>query len=75
MDGELGVEEGLEGPVGRRMKEFGPVIPLVFGTFGEFSEGVQDLITTHAKVRTEVGQGGVRVWEDGVRGEAWCHYR
>ena len=40
MDRELGVQEGLLGPVGRRLQELGPVIPLVFGGFGEVSEGV-----------------------------------
>ena len=51
MDRELGVEVEQQGPVGRRLEELGPVIPLVFGGFGEVSEGVHDLISTLAQVR------------------------
>ena len=51
MDRELGFEEGQQGPVIRRLQEVGPVIPLVFGGFGEASEGVHDLIGTLSLLR------------------------
>ena len=40
-----------EGPVSRRLWEFGPVIPLVFGGFAEASEGVHDLVDLLSKFR------------------------
>ena len=51
MDRELGVEEGQPGPVTRRLQEVGPVIPLVFGGFGEVSEEVHNLVGTLSLLR------------------------
>ena len=66
MDRELGVGEGQIGPVRRRLGEVGPVIPLVFGGFGEVSEEVHDLIGTLAYLRHAMesragGREGLRV--------------
>ena len=45
MDIELGVDvDNIQGPVTRRLQEFSPVIPLVFGGFCEVSEEVHNLI-------------------------------
>ena len=33
------------------MEELGPVVPLVFGAYGEVSEGVRDLVATLAEER------------------------
>ena len=45
MDVELGVDvQNVQGPVSRRLAEFGPVIPLVFGGFCEVNEEVHNLI-------------------------------
>jgi hypothetical protein len=52
VDLEMGVNvTEVEGPVSRRLREFGPVIPLVFGGFAEASEGVHDLVDLLSKFR------------------------
>ena len=50
MDSVLGVEEGEEGPCMRRLSEL-PLVPLCWGSLGEGSEGVHDLITLLAACR------------------------
>ena len=47
MDISLGHEDG-QGPVSRRLAEFGQVIGLCFGGLGEASEEVHNLISTLA---------------------------
>ena len=51
MDRELGFESPNQGPVGRRLQEFSPVIPLIFGGFAEVSEGVHNLLDVLSRAR------------------------
>ena len=50
MDQDLGHEDG-QGPTSRKLAEFPPVLDLVFGAFGETSEGVKSLLDTLVKSR------------------------
>ena len=40
---------GVDGPVLRRLRSFGPVLPLVVGHFGEWNEGLSDLVKAVAE--------------------------
>jgi hypothetical protein len=45
LDTEFGGQQaGTDGPVLRRLRSFGPVLPLVVGHFGEWNEGLSDLV-------------------------------
>ena len=50
MDQSLGHLDG-NGPVSRRLAEYGQVLPLCFGGYGEGSEEVHNLINTLANAR------------------------
>ena len=45
------VGEGQKGPVERRLEEFGGLLGLCFGAWGEASEGVHQLVQTLAEAR------------------------
>ena len=47
----LGVEEQQKGPVEKRLEEFGDLLGLCFGAWGEASEGVHQLVQTLAESR------------------------
>ena len=47
----VGIAEGQKGPVERRLDEFGQVLGLCFGAWGEASEGVHELVQTLAETR------------------------
>ena len=47
----LGLPEGQKGPVERRLDEFGELLGLCFGAWGEASEGVHKLVQTLAESR------------------------
>ena len=47
----LGVEEQQKGPVEKRLEEFGDLLGLCFGAWGEASEGVHHLVQTLAESR------------------------
>ena len=47
----LGLPEGQKGPVERRLDEFGELLGLCFGAWGEASEGVHRLVQTLAESR------------------------
>ena len=40
-----GTQHGADGPVLRRLRSFGPVVPLVVGHFGEWSRGLETLLS------------------------------
>ena len=46
-----GVEEGIVGPVQRKLEGFGEIKGLVFGAFGEGSEDVHTLVQSLASSR------------------------
>ena len=50
MDQDLSHEDG-QGPTSRKLAEFPPVLDLVFGAYGETSEGVKTLLDTLVKSR------------------------
>ena len=50
MDETLGHADG-QGPVSRRLAEYGEVIPLCFGGYGEASKEVHEIIDTFTKTR------------------------
>ena len=50
MDEVIGHSDGL-GPVSRRLREYGVVMPLIFGGHAEASKDVHELIDTLAKTR------------------------
>ena len=59
------------GPVRRRLGEVGPVIPLVFGGYGEVSEEVHDLIGTLALLRhAKESRAGGREGAEGRMGKS-----
>ena len=47
----LGIVDGQKGPVERRLDEFGQVLGLCFGAWGDASEGVHQLVQTIAESR------------------------
>jgi len=49
---------GTQGPIARRLSEFGPVIPLVFGWFAEINAEFDTLLSEVAEV------GAARHWQD-----------
>ena len=50
MDLDLGHQDG-QGPTTKKLGEFPPVLDLVFGAYGETSEGVKTLLDTLVKAR------------------------
>ena len=50
VDQDLGHKDG-QGPTSRKLAEFPPVLDLVFGAYGETSEGVKTLLDTLVKAR------------------------
>ena len=55
----VGVPEGQQGPVEARLRGYGEVTGLVFGAFGEASEGVHQFVQVVAKSRAAGGPGSV----------------
>ena len=54
MDQEvIGVDRTTRGPVERRLEEFGDLLGLCFGAWGEASEGVHQLVQYLAEKRTD----------------------
>ena len=47
----IGVQDGEVGPVQRRLSQFPPILGLVFGSFGEGSEGEHSLVNILAESR------------------------
>ena len=62
-----GVAEGAVGRVQRRLEDFGEVRGLVFGAFGEASEGVHELVHVLANRRLKA-VGLQQGWEWGAWG-------
>ena len=52
LDRELGFQPGM-GPTARKLSEFPPVLDLVFGAYGETSEGVKSLLDHLVKARLQ----------------------
>ena len=52
LDRELGFQPGM-GPTVRKLSEFPPVLDLVFGAYGETSEGVKSLLDHLVKARLQ----------------------
>jgi hypothetical protein len=75
-----GVEEGRVGPVENKLLSFPTVQGLVFGSFGEASEGVHSLVEALAISRVRVagpqrGRKGVVRTEDGEKSIAVSYIR
>ena len=49
---------GTQGPIARRLSEFGPIVPLVFGWFAEIDAEFDTLLSEVAEV------GAARHWQD-----------
>jgi hypothetical protein len=49
-----GIASGAVGPVQRKLLSFGPVVGIVFGAFGEVSEGVRELVKLAARRAAEI---------------------
>lgn len=57
-----GVPEGTVGPVEAKLLSFGKVVGLVFGAFGEASDGVHALVRRLAGVAVQRGQHDLGWW-------------
>ena len=62
-----GAEEGVVGRVQRKLLDFGEVRGLVFGAFGEASEGVHDIV--HHLANSRLKAEGIQQGRETAKGE------